>query len=475
MSRRPPKRLLAFALPLATFSVTSAHAQTTPPASAPAAEVPDAAHTMTLEEALAFARTHHLRAKAGQQRVAAAEREADVASAQWLPRLGAMAQIVGATANNSTTTLLGTSTVDIPRIGATPITRNYDLQPYPSTAVALGVRQQLYDFGRVAAERAAAELGAAVERYRASGIALDVDFAVRQAYYAVLAANAIAEASRAAYVRATSHRDLARANVQSGMRPPIELTRAEADVARYEAGMMRARANIRIARIAFADAVGVDDRELGATPAAAEGPALPPLEQLLGRAEQSPLVREGRARLEAQRAETRRLDAQTRPTLWATGSISGRAGGAPPNSGPLPEGDGWLPTVPNYNAGVVFTWPLLEPTFGRRADVSRERELAATSEAELARRTQQAMIRTTYEEATFARETLGAAERGATAASANWDQAERRFGVGLGTSTELADAQALRTEAEIQLAVARFQSARAHAALERATATTEGR
>ena len=71
MSRRPPKRLLAFALPLAALvtPAASARAQTTPPPAtppAPAAEVPDAAHTMTLEEALAFARTHHLRAKAGQ-------------------------------------------------------------------------------------------------------------------------------------------------------------------------------------------------------------------------------------------------------------------------------------------------------------------------------------------------------------------------------------------------------------------------
>lgn len=466
------KRSFTFALPFAAViaGVTVANAQTTPPP----VEVADAPRTMTLDEALAFARTHHLRAKAGQQRVTAAEREADVATAQWLPRLGAMAQIVGSTTNNSTTTLLGTSTVDIPRIGATPITNSYDLQPYPSTAVALGVRQQLYDFGRVAAERAAADLAAAVERTRASGVVLDLDFAVRQSYYAVLAAGAIAEASRAAHLRATTHRNLARANVQSGMRPPIELTRAEADVARYEAGMMRARANVRVARIAFADAVGVDDRELGAAPVGAEAPALPPLEQLLGRAEHAPLVREGRARLEAQRAETRRLDAQTRPTLWATGSISGRAGGAPANSGPSPEGDGWLPVVPNYNAAVVLTWPLLEPTFGRRADVSRERELAATSEAELARRTQQALIRTTYEEASVAHETLEAAERGATAASANWDQAEHRFGVGLGTSTELADAQALRAEADIQLAIAKFQSARARAALDRA-ATTEGR
>ena len=55
----------------------------------------------------------------------------------------------------------------------------------------------------------------------------------------------------------------------------------------------------------------------------------------------------------AQRAETRRLEAQTRPTLYATGSVNGRAGGSPPNSGPL-LGNGWAPIVPNYDVGVVL-------------------------------------------------------------------------------------------------------------------------
>jgi outer membrane protein len=474
------RRLAAFGVLVANLAVSrAARSQPSPEPPPTSNGIEKASRTMTLDEALAFARAHHLRLAAARQRIVAAEREAEVASAQWLPRVGAMAQVVGSTANNSTTTLLGTGTVDLPRIGATPVKGNYDWQPYPSTAVAIGIRQQLYDFGRVQAERAAGDLATAVERYRASGNALDIDFAVRQAYYAVLAADAIADASRAAFVRASSHRDLARANVRSGLRPPIEQTRAEADVARYEAGMMRARASVHVARTAFAATVGADDAELGASPAPLDGSGLPAVESLVRHAERSPLILEGRARVDAQQAETRRLEAQTRPTLWATASASGRAGGATPSSGPTPDGEGLLPTVPNYSAAVVLTWPILEPTWDRRADASRAREQALTSEAEFALRTQRALIRTAYQEALVARETLDAAERGAEAARSNWDQAEHRFGVGLGTSTELADAQALRTEAEIQLAIAKFQTARARAALERAAAeisrVSEGR
>lgn len=472
MKRHRSPLLVSLGVLVAACASPASASAATP--SEPPATGERAPRTMTLDEAIAFARTHNPRVVGAHRRAVAAERDAEVPGAQWLPRVGAMAQVVGSTTNNSTATLLGTGTVDLPRIGATPVVGSPDFSPHPSTAAAIGVRQQLYDFGRVGVERAAADLVSAVERYRAAGSALDVDLAVRRSYFAVLAADAIADASRAAFERAASHRDLARANVRSGMRPPIEQTRAEADVARYEAAMMRASATVHVTRIAFADVVGVEDEELAPASAVFDAPALPPLAALLERVRRTPLAMEGEARVEAQRAETRRLSAQTRPTLWATAAVSGRAGGADPSSGPNPYGGGWLPTVPNYGGGVVLTWPIVEPTWDRRAEASRARELAMTSEAEVAVRAQRALIRTSYAEALVARETLGAAERGAEAARANWDQAEHRFGVGLGTSTELADAQALRAEAEIQLAVARFQMASATAAVMRASAEAAG-
>ena len=53
------------------------------------------------------------------------------------------------------------------------------------------------------------------------------------------------------------------------------------------------------------------------------------------------------------------------------------------------------------------------------------------------------------------------------AARANYAQAEARFKAGLGTSLELADAENVRTDAEIQLAVGQFEARRARAVLSR--------
>ncbi len=460
-SFRPSSLVRAAALALTAALVLTA---------APARADEPPTRKMTLAEARAFARSHHLRVVAARQRLVAAQRDTDVPGAQWLPRIGAMAQLVGSTTNNSSTTMLPTSAVDIPRIGGTPITASPDYQPYASTAVAIGVRQELYDFGRIAAERNAAALAGEVERLRAVGTTLDVDYGVEQSFFAVLAAVAIEDASHGAYDRAAQHRDLARANVEIGMRPPIELTRAEADVARYEAGMTRARASVHVARSVLAVAVGIDDLELDASGAAVDLPALPPLATVLSNLGGTPNVLEGRARVDAQRAETSRLEAQTRPNVMVTGELSGRGGGSPPNAGPVSYGEGWLPSVPNYSVGLVFTWAIVDPTWGRRADASRAREGALAHEAELALRGQRGLVGAAYQEAQAATATLAALRRGADAARANYEQADNRFRVGLGTSTELADAQALRTDADIQLAIGRFQVAKTRAAFERAIA-----
>jgi outer membrane protein TolC len=63
---------------------------------------------------------------------------------------------------------------------------------------------------------------------------------------------------------------------------------------------------------------------------------------------------------------------------------------------------------------------------------------------------------------------LPALQTAVTASRANYAQADARFRSGLGTSVELADAENLRADAEIQLALGKFQVARSRAVLGRA-------
>ncbi len=433
--------------------------------------------SMGLEEALRYAREHHPAVLAARARLAAFRAEAEVPGAQWAPSVGAFAEVVASTTNNSTTTVVNNARVDLPRIGATPLVRSGgDWKPSPSTLVAVGVRQEVFDFGRIAAQTAAADAATNVEAFRGQAVRLDVDFAVAEAYYAVLAARAVLQAAASAEERSKTQRDFAKAGVDRGLRPPLELTRAEADVARFEVGRVRAQGGLAVARGVFAAAVGVPSPLLDAAPESAPPEAAsPPLAAALDQAlRRDPALLEAQARIALQRAQTKAIGAFLRPDLFLTGSLSGRAGGADPSSGEPARFGGWLPHIPNWNVGVVLTLPLYDATVLARRDASRVAEGARVAEARVLEQRQNAAVRQAYTAVEVARTALAALERSVGAARANQEQADARFKAGLGTALEVADAEALRTDAEIQLAVGAFQIGRNRALLSRTIAASSG-
>jgi outer membrane protein len=218
-----------------------------------------ATRTMSLGEALAFARAHQPAVRAAAARIQAQAALAQVPRAQWYPTVGATAQLFVGTENNTTGSYVSPGFMDIPRIGATRATGTGTWSPDPSTLVGLGVRQELFDFGRIAAQTAAADAATDVERQRARSTDLDVSFNVEESYFSVFAAKEILKASQDAYDRSLVHRDLAKAGVGSGMRSPIELTRAEAELANFDIGRIRARGGLDTAQTVFAATVGVPE------------------------------------------------------------------------------------------------------------------------------------------------------------------------------------------------------------------------
>jgi outer membrane protein TolC len=173
------------------------------------------------------------------------------------------------------------------------------------------------------------------------------------------------------------------------------------------------------------------------------------------------------ARLHAQEQETKAVSALLRPNLQLSATLSGRAGGAGTD---VPAGGGFVPDVPNWDAAVVLSWPLLDPTVSARAHASRAAEEERRSEIDLTRQAAVAGAEQAYLAVEVAEQALPSLARELDAARANGAQADARFKAGLGTSVELADAEALRTDAEIRLALGAFELARARAAFGRAIA-----
>ena len=418
---------------------------------------------LTLRQAIQYAREHQPSLQAALARVAVAQEQAQLPRAAWSPKLLAGAELLAGT-NNNTTASYGSIGVLVPRVGGTPANAPVKWTPEPSTLAGVAVAQEIYDFGRLTAQANALDLFARAASEDAQLANLDLTLFVEESFYAVAGSHAVLEAANAAVTRATAHRDLAKAGVDAKMRPPIELTRAEADLARFEVDRARAQGAVTAAQAVLGAAIGAPE----SIDAGADDVTYGAGTQLdLG---SDPAVRAANDAVAAQHELTKAIEAERHPDLQLFAGINGRAGGTAVATNPTPAGAGWVPDVPNYDAMVILTWPIFDRTVDVRAETSRrlERvraaELAATRE-QLTGRAAQAQV-----DLQVAQTTLPALQRSLDAARANQDQADARFKAGFATAIEVADAEALLTDAQIQLAIGQFQLARARARFARALA-----
>jgi outer membrane protein TolC len=422
---------------------------------------------MTLPEALTYAHAHQPIVRAGLARIGASMEAAKVPTGQWLPLVGVTGQVLGGTANNTTASYVTSDVLDIPRIGGTSAALSATWKPYPSTFLGAGITQEAFDFGRIAAQRATLDALVEVQKQAESVALLDVDFGVEEAYFAVFAAKGVLKASEDAFTRAKSHRDLAKAGVDSGLRSPIELTRQEAELARYDIGRIRAAGGLTMAQAVLGASIGAPEAGVDVAGEAPRPLDMPSLADAIRRAAaRDPRVRQALAQIKSQEDRTRAIGAELRPNVFLTGTISGRAGGAASNL----TGDGWLPDVPNWDVGVVIDWPIFDGTVIARKNASKANEQVAQADLDVVREKQVATIERTHTQFQVASLALPGLQQAVTSAHANYEQADARFRAGLGTAVELADAEDLRASTEINLALGQFDVASARAAFGRAIA-----
>jgi outer membrane protein len=419
-----------------------------------------AASSMTLKQAIGYAREHQPSLVAAKARVEVARAQAQLPRAAQAVRIGAALELLGGTNNNTTASYATLGFLDVARIGGTPANAPVSWSPEASTIAGVSLHKDLYDFGRLDTLGDALDLQARAASETAQAAALDVDLFVEESFYAVLGAKAVVAASEAAVTRSTTHRDFAKARVGAQLMPPIELARAEADLARYDVDRVRANGALRTARSVLAAAIGSSASvDAGADDVTFGEPV-----------QDVPELRAARDLLDAQRLTTRSIDKEMLPDLGVSAEFTGRAGGADVATNPGPTGNGWVPDVPNWDAVLVLTWPIYDRVVSTRAEASKRQEGVRAAElAEVGEQLRTIAERTAIE-LDVERSAQPALQRAVDAALANHDQAEARFNAGLGTAVELSDAEALLTQAQIQLAVGQFQLSRARARLARVLA-----
>jgi outer membrane protein TolC len=165
---------------------------------------------------------------------------------------------------------------------------------------------------------------------------------------------------------------------------------------------------------------------------------------------------------------TRAIAAELRPDVALTSTISLRGGGAPPTT--LANQGIGLPNVGNYDLGIVFRWPIYDGPTAARERASRAHEQVRREELAAVRFVRSTAVQQAYLGVTVAVAAIPALERAVDAARANYAQAEARFNAGLSDVVEIADAESVLAQAEIDLIVGRFDVARARVAFGRAIA-----
>ena len=171
----------------------------------------------------------------------------------------------------------------------------------------------------------------------------------------------------------------------------------------------------------------------------------------------NPIAVEQTALIDQKKAELKILEKSYVPRVFAQGSAFARGTGAETDGTRLGGANGLAPDTPNYALGFSVTFPFLD-----RASIrAREAGQSAAIRAETARYQQITTELTARRNAAVAalegsRKVAANTPVAASAAMTASQQANARYQAGLGTIVEVADAQRLLTQAEIDDALARL-------------------
>jgi len=408
---------------------------------------------LTLAQAVEAALHNYPSIRISQEQINAASAGMQLARTAYLPRVDLLAQANRATRNNVFGLLLPQST--IPSMSG-PVIGTNNLGTAWGSAVGTLVTWEPFDFGLRRAGEALATAARTQSEAALERTEFDVGVATADAFVTLIAAQEMVRAAQAGVDRADVLLRTTGALVKAELRPGADQSRAEAEMAAARTQAIQARQAVEIARANLARFVGLEPAQITALtgkllelPADRAAPALNPAS--------NPASVEQNAVVEQLRAQLRILERSYFPRFYLQGSAYARGTGAELNGTNLGGLNGLAPSTQDYALGFTVTFPVAD----RPALQAREARQAASIRAEEARYQQIATdlkARWNVAVATLegARNVAGNAPVEVAAARAATSQATARYQAGLGNIDEVAEAQRLLTQAEIDDALARL-------------------
>lgn len=408
---------------------------------------------LTIRDAVQQSLTKYPAVRSSLEQVSAAAAGIKLARTAYLPRADFLSQLSRATHNNVFGLLLPQPV--IPTISGPAQGTNSSSNVWGTAIGALvswepadfGLRQANVDVAKAGRDRAAAD---------SNVTKLQVATATADAFLTVAAAQQTVIAARAGVDRARVLSQVIDTLAANELRPGADASRAKAELALAQTQQINAEQSVGVARAALAQMLGnppgtvaIEPGPLLRMPTTASLPVVEPTQHPLAIADHA-VVTEIRSREKA-------LDRSYFPRLYLQTAVSGRGTGLQPDGRIGGFASGLAPNTQNWALGATVTFSAFAWfSIRARKDIEVHSERSASAKYEQTLQDLNGQI-------AKARAVLDGARRVAEntpiqleAARITEQQANARYRAGLGNVTEVAEAERLLTQAEIDDSLARL-------------------
>ena len=436
-------------------------AAATVPAQTLTASPTDAPSDLTLIEVVQDAQHNYPTIHISEQELNAAVANIRLARTSYLPRLDGIVQVNRATRNNVFGTLLPQSI--LPSMSGPVIGTNNGGSVWGS-ATGLLINWQPFDFGL----RHARVESATASRDRANAFVetsqLEISSAAADAFLTLLAARQTKHSAQVAVDNWEVLRKSIHALTAAELRPGADESRVEAERAAASTQLALATESVEMSEATLAKFLSKPSditKPLNATRLLGEVP-IGIEEDIAFHPENTPAALEQRAVVSQSTAELRATNRSWVPQFNLEAAGYGRGTGAETNGQRLSGANGLAPTVGNYAVGVNVTFGFLD-----FASIhARETSQAATLKAEQARETLvERQLQEQFAQAQAALRAMRTIAKNtpiqAEAARTVLTQATARYKAGLTSIDDVAEAQRLVVQAEMDDSIARLNVWRA--------------
>jgi len=410
---------------------------------------------LTLKEAVSTAIANNPQITASKEIKSSSEFGVLMARSGFLPQMAATLSYSRLTLNQA----------DIPfayvsATGGTPLGQglgqsDISSASYNNFVAQVSLNQLIWDFGKTSGAYNSAKAGARGADADLQTTLDDVHFSTIQSYFGVLAFQEALRASLEVRTQKQKHLELAQAQVEAGIRPKIDVTRALADLAQANLDVLRAKNSLQIEKVTLCTTMGLEGCGEYRVEKPEKSPPLPPFrseDSVKNALKKRPEYRSLNESIHVAEGQLYSAKSAYYPILAASGSVN--------YTGYMIDD-----MVYNWVAGGTATWNFFSGlntmNSVQQANANIRTLKANIADLELSIRLE---IESAYLQFNEASEKMSPAKAMLDAARETLEMAEGRYAAGSGNIVEVTDAQAtyiqslsnmIETEHDLEVATAK--------------------